>query len=745
MFRRKDVKIFSVPDWSDTTTKAYDLSTVSGREKVPINLDEVKGVCFIYVRENNEYYRLISDTTSGTTRTLVFNGSKKITITKTSTTMTVVFSAGEAYDYGETDTTLTLAGVAADAKATGDAVNELKADLGAVDDSLTSRRSGTLVLNPMAFYRYTQDGVTAVDFSTMPLNSYVYAQFSVVKSALINANFPLSWSDTDYIHMVRLAAGNNQAQASIIIVFNFTKTQSAEMLYMATSSGNKYRWLLPTTDFTKEYLPVDAKAVGDALAGKQDVSTLINGRNNVVINPWGTISAPSIGNDVDFRTFPMNTSCYTTYQYIKLGLSDTNMPETDWADGDYVVLCKTQISHASNVENSIITLYNVTKIRKIEMIYVSTSQNNKYRWLTANGGTVNYNTFENTINQYSNSYNVSASPSITVDTNNYLHPTGDQTDMSTAIVTMLTQTGICNLAPGDFYVSGIEMPDDSMLRGCGASTNIILLSSVTNGFTIKMGSRCIIDSVTVSGDTVVPTITSDIGTRDGILWQGTAIPEQSTTSNTPVRGMISNCIVRNFSGSGIRCYGTGTGISNCLNVSNVYVYNSVVGINIEWLSEFHRFTNVDCRGCYYGIINNGGNNTFANCGFSKNIIGLLMDNTYGQSNNNSHGSFSNCVFNHSGNNNDGVAIHIIGCTNGEIFTGCQLFYGEIVIEESEGIVFANCNFGGSSGTQISITNGGLIMYNGCCFKSSPTVIKSGNTATKFVNCYLRDGTAVTIS
>jgi hypothetical protein len=83
--------------------------------------------------------------------------------------------------------------------------------------------------------------------------------------------------------------------------------------------------------------------------------------------------------------------------------------------------------------------------------------------------------------------------------------------------------------------------------------------------------------------------------------------------------------------------------------------------------------------------------------------------------------------------------------NGEIFTGCQLFYGEIVIEESDGIVFANCNFGGSSGTQISITNGGLIMYNGCCFKSSPTVIKLGNTATKFVNCYLRDGTAVTIS
>ena len=129
MFRRKDVKIFNVPDWSDTTTKTYDLTTVTGREQVPINLDEIKGICFIYVRENNEYYRLISDTISGSTRTLVFDGSKKITITKTSTTMTVVFSAG-ADSVGITDTTLTLSGVPADAKATGDAVNELKADLG---------------------------------------------------------------------------------------------------------------------------------------------------------------------------------------------------------------------------------------------------------------------------------------------------------------------------------------------------------------------------------------------------------------------------------------------------------------------------------------------------------------------------------------------------------------------------------------------------------------------------------------
>jgi len=157
-------------------------------------------------------------------------------------------------------------------KAVASEISSIKADL-------VANRSGTLTINPIAYYKYTQDGVTEVDFSTMPLNTYTWCQFSNVKSALLNANFPLSWSDTDYVHMVRLAAASNSgkvADVSIIRVFNFTKIQSAEMLYFATSSL-KYRWLLPTTDLTKQYFPADAKAVGDALALKANITDLRNG------------------------------------------------------------------------------------------------------------------------------------------------------------------------------------------------------------------------------------------------------------------------------------------------------------------------------------------------------------------------------------------------------------------------------------------------------------------------------------
>ena len=760
-------------------------------------------------------------------------------------------------------------------------VAENTAAVGELKSALTSNRTGTIELNPLAAYRYSSDSLSVVDFASMPLNTYAYAKFSVFKTALTSAGFPLTWGDNDYVYMLRMAASRNSQDISIISLYNFTKTDKAEMIYFASTSGNKYRWLLPTTDLTKQYYPADAKTVGDALALKEDASELTGNRDYFYIKPWGqykftdsgassvdfrdmpvntyfytTYSAIKVGmtgtimpdNDwadgdyvavfkraitnntatdnsivefynltktrklemiyyatssenkyrwllpstdltkqyaaadaktvgdalatkltesdllsgrsdvtlytwggyttsgdaVDFRDMPLNTYAFTRYSAIKAGFSDTNFPDNDWADADYVAIFKKKITPNATVANSIIIIYNLTKTRRLEMIYYASSSGNKYRWILTSGGT-NYNTFTNTINQYDNTYNVTVTPSITTDTNNYLQSTGDQTDVATAIVTMLTQTGVCNLGPGDFYVSGIDMPYGSTIRGSGNATTIILLDSVTNGYAIKMGQRCTVEDVTISGGTTAPTITSEIGTRNGILWQGTAVPGESTTSDTPTRGTISNCHIRWFSGSGIYCYGTGTGISNCLNVANVYVFYSTVGVNIAWLSEFHRFTNVDCRGCYYGIINNGGNNTFANCGFSKNTVGLLMDNTNGQSTNNSHGSFTNCVFNHSGNNNDGVAIQIIGCTNGEVFTGCQLFYGEIIITDSSGIIFDACNFGGSSGTSITITNGGLIMYNACCFKNAPTVTKTGNTATKMNNCYLRDGTAVTLS
>ena len=125
-----------------------------------------------------------------------------------------------------------------------------------------------------------------------------------------------------------------------------------------------------------------------------------------------------------------------------------------------------------------------------------------------------------------------------------------------------------------------------------------------------------------------------------------------------------------------------------------------------------------------------------------------MDNSDENARNNSHGSVIGCVFDHA-NSNQGTGIKIVGCTNGEVFSGCQLFYADIEIENSKGIQFDNFNIGGGN-CDIKITEGenaGLIIFNSCMFANGTYTLSgivSPNNLVKLVNCWNTDGTAVTI-
>ena len=60
--------------------------------------------------------------------------------------------------------------------------------------------------------------------------------------------------------------------------------------------------------------------------------------------------------------------------------------------------------------------------------------------------------------------------------------------------------------------------------------------------------------------------------------------------------------------------------------------------------------------------------------------------------NNSHGSFTGCTFNH--NTLYGVALDKLSV--GEMFVGCQFFYGDIYVTDSKGIVFSTCEMGATN-------------------------------------------------
>ena len=323
------------------------------------------------------------------------------------------------------------------------------------------------------------------------------------------------------------------------------------------------------------------------------------------------------------------------------------------------------------------------------------------------------------------------------DSNYFLSSTEDVTDRTAAIEQLLQQYGICALGSGDYYVSGIKMPENSTIMGMGSATRLILAEGVTGG-TVTMNSFCTVKDLCVTGAVIEPETPAEVGDRHGICYVGTATPEY--WGGQPRNIIISGCFITNFTGGGILLEGTGYNDTCSAVVSDCHILKCGAGVYIPFFSEYHKITNVLCHHCLYGCINNGGNNMFVNCGFTSNVTGFLMDNSHGRSKNNSHGSVVGCTFNHSGKN-EGIGIQILGAKNGFIFTGCQMFYSKIIVEDSHGIVFDTFNF--SRGMDISVKGGKLVMFSNCVFTEHPASVKRLEDAKlRFANCYTWDGEEV---
>ena len=340
------------------------------------------------------------------------------------------------------------------------------------------------------------------------------------------------------------------------------------------------------------------------------------------------------------------------------------------------------------------------------------------------------------INNY-NTYEVTATPTITTDTNQYLAPSGDTSDRTLDILTLLQTTGVCRLGPGNFYIDGLEMPDNTQIIGSGPTTKVYLIAGA-NKFAIKMGKHCAVKNFALIGASSY-TPASTIGTRHGILWQGN-YSETETSAQQPNQGIVDTMWISNFAGGGITCTDTGYATDKAIECTNCWITSCDAGINISYWSEFHKFTNVRTAGCWYGCINNGGNNVFVNCDFSGCKEGFLMDNSLNQSPNNSHGSCIGCVFNHS-NSNAGVGIRILGCANGFVFIGCQIFFSQTVIENSSGVTFSACNYGDVN-CNISINGGGAVLFVGNMHQAAPVINIVNNTHVVFANCYVRSTGAI---
>lgn len=362
-------------------------------------------------------------------------------------------------------------------------------------------------------------------------------------------------------------------------------------------------------------------------------------------------------------------------------------------------------------------------------IYTSTKGGVSSPWtsfaLSGGGGTTEINN-----NYYSNTYNVTATPEITYNNNNFLPSTGDTTDRTADIAALIASTGYCKLGPGDFYTTGITLPNGSTLEGCGASTRIILDQNIEDGAAVYLRTRACVRNMSIlstSDDSFTPN--GSIGTRHGILFE---YPGEGSQW----RSMIDGVTICGFSGGGITLRNAGINPGNSVLVCNAHIYHCNVGIYIPEKSEYHSFTNVNCNYNYYGAIVNTGNNQFNTCHFSRNTVALQMDGSNYA--NNGHGSFIGCTFNHSGGN-PGTAIVLNSVTNGEAFVGCNLHYGYLVITGCNLINWSNCEFGNQ--TRINISASVACNFNNCMilFPDAITTNISSSSTTKFNQCYTNTG------
>ena len=280
-------------------------------------------------------------------------------------------------------------------------------------------------------------------------------------------------------------------------------------------------------------------------------------------------------------------------------------------------------------------------------------------------------------------------------------------DRTADILDFLSKNKVCRLGAGDYYINALDMPDGTTLQGDGKSTRLIM-SGTSDGYAIRVGARCTIKDLWIDGGAPLEykgeeNMSIDeihmTGNRHGILLLGDG--ENSNWSGTVVQG----CEITNFNGGGITCDNTGYGTYSSLTVSDCWIRNCCVGINIAYFSEFNKFVNVGCWGCRYGCVNNGGNNTFSNCGFNSNQIGFYMNGNDGKciryngttidGRNMGHGVMANCILDHNGKDNSdvGYAIVVMAISPGYQFSNLSIHYGKMYFANSNNISFSNGKIG----------------------------------------------------
>ena len=626
------------------------------------------------------------------------------------------------------DDTLSISGAAADAKVAGDKINNLTADI--VDD------------NSLDIFKHMKHPNTTYKGINYAFSADGSCTISGTATAL---SFVRMWMNEDgWPEWIKKGK-------TYLIIFSGNKVSFDIFPYRSGTIGTSIvhtntNKIVTIPDDIDGLLVRYAVASGVTLNETVKVVGLNLESNDVLYNSalmnYGTTVGTSVGLNTDADLITKPSIVFVSVD----GSGNPNVSNTPYDAPGWLVTYKSALYATGDLYHQIFYPYATTRniARRIKQA------NGWTNWIAAGGGGGG-ETIEQTIEvtevHNTNTYNATISPTITTDANGWLQPVDTEsesetgkTDMTSSIMAMLNSTGYCHLAPGIFYVSGnIDMPEGSTLEGCGQDTIIRLLASESTGYCVRMGRYNTGKNIRFSGGYNDGDVSDDdIGGRNGVIYIANADGEESAQPTvTPC--VLTGCWFENFSGSAIYAHNSGGSMNNAMMVSSCYIQLCKAGINLDYYTEYHKFTNVIVRKCYYACINNGGNNVFTGCTF-HGTIGFMIDNASDTKRNNAHGSCVGCTFNHIDNWNHpdvlgmGEAVKIVGpSTSGFIFTGCQFWYGSINVNNAKGIGFSDCLIGGNT-PEINITNNATAFFVGCIFRQVPLL--NVLPSTKLDSCYL---------
>ena len=181
---------------------------------------------------------------------------------------------------------------------------------------------------------------------------------------------------------------------------------------------------------------------------------------------------------------------------------------------------------------------------------------------------------------------------------------------------------------------------------------------------------------------------------------------------------IHDCWFNDFSGNptqngGGGILGSATAPINSIGsrISNCVFTNCNGGLVLDQRCEYTTITGCKADNCNTGYFNGAGNNVFVNC-VGHNCL-VAYDGAAGT--NSGHSQAVGCTFNH---NTINVRVIDLTAGTGYTFSGCNMYQGSILVDNSEGVKFVGCDLvgGGAAGSfTFNILDTSTVLISSCRF------------------------------